>query len=688
MALLVTSVNTANGQLLVRDTVTGTVSWKPGTADQIAAASNAINTGGTYNQDYIWPSDAEQPPSLTKPPAQYPGGGNDTLQTPQQYPGNADDIIQTPKYTPAQMQQIFNDNNVKLDTGEYVSLVQYNKLTMNQQTNLKAGGVAKFNEQRAPVKTVARTDPAMAEQTFLIAKELNIPPEILMVGATIVIPVGVASPEPVSKLTAVIILAGLITAYGAVRAYRYFEESQSQAAQEAAATARKFEENTGRPLAPSDIIVATTDGALFSLEEGTIKTDTSHDKSQYEVKHSTAETKDQFVVTTSTAAKKDQTIIKTSTAAPRDQTLIKTDTFDPTDKKYVFKNITAVVMAGAPRRVTTAVMERAIDYNKVVAGLIDDFNARQGITGHRQAGERVFSGTRFSSDFQKYLDTTAANEAAATRSHSARSDYLIKRAALLAAWHTYVQSANPTPISGNPSAELLQAAALYQLNQYINGRQLSPATKQALKAEIQQAAEGQSQGATQTQTQAQTQTATDTQTHSATKEANRTTTRAAARTAARTAEATTAGTLAAEGELPEPELKDEKPDNVFTEADGAVAWKQGIGWWVFTSPYNRPQDRRFLLKKPVGATITADAKSAIGTIQAIGGKAPINTKFDMGIVDVKITSAPRTPSRDSGRAAIKFTRDAEHSYGGQGTRSKRVGPYHYKDGKVSRNPIE
>jgi hypothetical protein len=142
-----------------------------------------------------------------------------------------------------------------------------------------------------------------------------------------------------------------------------------------------------------------------------------------------------------------------------------------------------------------------------------------------------------------------------------------------------------------------------------------------------------------------------------------------------------------EGEYKLPDTEEKLLERVVFPK-GTVAWKQGIGWWVFKPPYNRPGDREFVLTKPQGATIAADAKSAIGTIQAIGGKAPINTKFDMGIMDVKITSAPRTPSRDSGRAAIKFARDADKSYGGQGTRSKRVGPYHYKDGKVSRKPID
>jgi hypothetical protein len=122
---------------------------------------------------------------------------------------------------------------------------------------------------------------------------------------------------------------------------------------------------------------------------------------------------------------------------------------------------------------------------------------------------------------------------------------------------------------------------------------------------------------------------------------------------------------------------------------GTVAWKQGIGWWTFSPPYNRPRDREFVLTKPQGVIIAADAKSAIGTIQAVGGTAPIDYKFDMGVVDVYLKDPPRKPARDTGRKAIKFKRDRDQTFGtGTGkSKSRKVGAYYYSDGAVSRKPI-
>lgn len=121
---------------------------------------------------------------------------------------------------------------------------------------------------------------------------------------------------------------------------------------------------------------------------------------------------------------------------------------------------------------------------------------------------------------------------------------------------------------------------------------------------------------------------------------------------------------------------------------GSVAWKQGIGWWVFKPPYTGTDDRVFVLKRPQGATIAADAKSAIGTIQSVGGTAPIAQKFDMGITDVYLKDPPVKPSREKGRSAIRFRRDTDKSYGGKGTKSQKLGPYYYKGGAVSRKPLD
>lgn len=135
----------------------------------------------------------------------------------------------------------------------------------------------------------------------------------------------------------------------------------------------------------------------------------------------------------------------------------------------------------------------------------------------------------------------------------------------------------------------------------------------------------------------------------------------------------------------------EKGREQATFPKGTVAWKQGIGWWVFMPPYTGPADRVFVLKKPKGAEIATDARSAAGTIQSMGGPSAVNLKFDMGIVDVNLKDPPRQPSRKEGQKAIKFRRDTDKSYGGKRTkatsRSTRVGPYNYRDGALSKKRL-
>ena len=108
-------------------------------------------------------------------------------------------------------------------------------------------------------------------------------------------------------------------------------------------------------------------------------------------------------------------------------------------------------------------------------------------------------------------------------------------------------------------------------------------------------------------------------------------------------------------------------------------------------PYGRPEDRTFVLKKPKGAVITSDAKTAAGTIQSVGGPSPVDLKFDMGVVDVSLRNPPGKPTRSKGRKAIKFKRDRDKTHSGvkvnKQTGSKKVGPYYTKGGAVSRKPM-
>jgi hypothetical protein len=141
----------------------------------------------------------------------------------------------------------------------------------------------------------------------------------------------------------------------------------------------------------------------------------------------------------------------------------------------------------------------------------------------------------------------------------------------------------------------------------------------------------------------------------------------------------------AKAKLPDTKKEEEQTKSVIFPK-GSVAWKQGIGWWVWKPPYH-PRDRSFVLTRPQGAEIAVDAKTAFGTIQSIGGTGDVNKSFDMGIVDVKVNNAPSRPSKSTGHESIKFKRDTNHTYGGKTEGNRRVGPYYYRNGAVSRTPL-
>jgi len=122
---------------------------------------------------------------------------------------------------------------------------------------------------------------------------------------------------------------------------------------------------------------------------------------------------------------------------------------------------------------------------------------------------------------------------------------------------------------------------------------------------------------------------------------------------------------------------------------GTVAWRQGMGWWVITPPYQKP-NRFFTFKEPVGVETSPNIKSAYDTIQAFKGavtdKIPAH---DMGIFDVHITN-PSKP-RKSNRASIKFVRDPQFRKGRQhqskGISNKKIGIYYSAGHMISRHPI-
>jgi polyhydroxyalkanoate synthesis regulator phasin len=91
---------------------------------------------------------------------------------------------------------------------------------------------------------------------------------------------------------------------------------------------------------------------------------------------------------------------------------------------------------------------------------------------------------------------------------------------------------------------------------------------------------------------------------------------------------------------------------------GSVTWRQGVGWWTRWPPYGQ-QDRIFTRRKPNGAVMVRDARSAYDTIQTFSGRPPGKIpKFDMGFEDVYVDSPPPIPRRRN-RESIGFIRDPQ-----------------------------
>jgi hypothetical protein len=89
--------------------------------------------------------------------------------------------------------------------------------------------------------------------------------------------------------------------------------------------------------------------------------------------------------------------------------------------------------------------------------------------------------------------------------------------------------------------------------------------------------------------------------------------------------------------------------------NGAIAWRQGIGFWVFEAPY-RDEDLAFHpgKKPPAGVRVVSSSKRAYDTIQLVTGKPPAKpVTIDMGITDIEVSK----PGHQPGKTGIKFTAD-------------------------------
>jgi hypothetical protein len=210
---------------------------------------------------------------------------------------------------------------------------------------------------------------------------------------------------------------------------------------------------------------------------------------------------------------------------------------------------------------------------------------------------------------------------------------------------------------------------------------------------------------TETETSTSTASATKTATETATKTETRTQTQPVTQTETKqiTRTATTVTAPPDESKPPKPpeklrgrppkKLRIRLPSGDSEESDkkvykpGSVAWKQGFGYYVAEPDDKTLEDLDFTIKKPQGVIIAKDAKSAAATIQVIRGTSAPDFNFDMGIMNVKIRKAPRTPNRSAGRKAITF--QVGRPPGRRpGIRSKKIGYlYVAGEGMVSRRPI-
>lgn len=105
------------------------------------------------------------------------------------------------------------------------------------------------------------------------------------------------------------------------------------------------------------------------------------------------------------------------------------------------------------------------------------------------------------------------------------------------------------------------------------------------------------------------------------------------------------------------------------EFKGAIAWKQGFGWWCVKAPYKNRSDAAFFYKHPpVGAKIVKEGlKSALRSIQTITGIPPEKLRIDLGIMDITIREPGSKPGKPG---AIEYERDIEQKKKGDITITK------------------
>jgi Trp operon repressor len=107
------------------------------------------------------------------------------------------------------------------------------------------------------------------------------------------------------------------------------------------------------------------------------------------------------------------------------------------------------------------------------------------------------------------------------------------------------------------------------------------------------------------------------------------------------------------------------------EFQGAVGWKQGVGWWMLKAPYKSRDDAHFFYgsEPPAGMEgVEGGVKSAYRSIQARGGDVPEDIFIDLGIQDIHIRKPDATPG---GEGTIEYTENYEKAFVGHRATDKK-----------------
>ena len=292
----------------------------------------------------------------------------------------------------------------------------------------------------------------------------------------------------------------------------------------------------------------------------------------------------------------------------------------------------------------------------------------------RKAESPYSIGTQPNADaYQRWLDmiNQVDKEVETAKSHSDYLAYLMKKAMLLQAWQSYIQSLNPSPMPLQKSSVnlltvyyILEETAYQTLTQALAQGQTQTMAEELAKTATQNAIK--SQNLTQTMTEVQKVTMTEQAVKQAVKlaeleaEATKPVTMEAeltkpitavneatlsnvaemADTAEMTDTLTQTATMTTTLDIPLPVLNDTEQGKKLGKRvpPGTIEWRQGKKWVALYPPYT-DKDKKYLDYPLPGTYKFAVGKgSAMKTLQVLGGPPTQDADIDMGWAQVHISS--------------------------------------------------